>query len=281
LTKRRKREFTVETALLNHISIVLVEPQHPGNIGAVGRAMKNMGLSTLILVSPLADPRSAEALHMAIRGADILEQCQVVSSLEEAIAPVSLVVGTSVRPGRTRYPVYTPRAAVPHILSVAQHNQVAIVFGPERSGLTNTQLDLCHFLVRIPSSEQFPSLNLAQAVMILCYELYYACSAESYSFSPRGELAPTAKVERMYGELKALLLKVGFLDPNNPERIMRALRRLFGRTGLTAREVSIFRGIIDQIEWYSERRHHRTPMTSDLRKENSPCIETTPEHHNP
>ncbi len=243
--------------------------------------MKNMGLSNLILVAPLADPRSPEAMSMAVKGTDILEQCKVVSSFTDAIAPMHLVVGASCRAGKGRHPVYTSREIVPKILSTAQQNQVALVFGPERSGLTNTQLDLCHLLVRIPSSEAFPSLNLAQAVLVLCYELFYAIYEEQREYTPIGELADTSKIERMYGELRALLLKVGFLDPHNPDRIMRALRRLFGRAGLTDREVRIFRGIIDQIEWYSERRHHTAAMKGDLGEKQGIGIEPTPKDTNP
>ncbi|RMF83832.1 MAG: RNA methyltransferase [Nitrospinota bacterium] len=267
----------VDQSLLTNIQVVLVEPQHPGNIGAVARAMKNMGLSRLVLVNPPENFRGQEAVRMALNGADILEKAQTFSSLEAAIAPMGLVIGTSCRPGKERFPVYTPREIVPRVLATARTNRVALVFGPERSGLCNEHLDLCHLLVRIPSSEAFPSLNLAQAVMVLCYELYAACAQESIPPASCMVPADTVQVEQMYADLQDFLLQIGFLDPQNPQRIMRALRRLFGRAGLTSREVSILRGIIRQVRWYSERGHQTATRSRDLGTERLPPVETTAE----
>lgn len=267
----------MDQSLFTNIQVVLVEPQHPGNIGAVARAMKNMGFSRLVLVNPPEDFGGQEAVRMALNGADILVKAQIFSSFEAAIAPMGLVIGTSCRPGKERFPVYTPREIVSRVLATAQTNQVALVFGPERSGLCNEHLDRCHLLVRIPSSEAFPSLNLAQAVMVLCYELYTACVQES--ILPTSSMVPadTAQVEQMYADLQDFLLQIGFLDPQNPWRIMRALRRLFGRAGLTPREVNILRGIIRQARWYSERGHQTAARPRDLGAEGFPPVETTAE----
>jgi TrmH family RNA methyltransferase len=278
---------------LQNITIVLVRPQYAGNIGSVCRAMKNMGLSRLILVSPGQDPQSAEARMMATSAKDLLHKTKIFSSLEEALQGFRWIAGTSARKGIHRGPFISPREISPEILQHARSIPVAILFGPEDRGLMNRELDPCHALIRIPTHPGLSSLNLAQAVMVMGYELYLASLAELENWergirpksrrvqgspalhvarggmrnakrvrkekadSSSGLPAPLAefqKMEKMYAHLEQLLLRIGFLDSNNPKRIMHTLRRIFGRAALGDRDVAILRGIFRQLEWYAT--HH-------------------------
>jgi len=240
---------------LQNISIVLVKPQFAGNMGSVSRAMKNMGLSNLILVSPAQDPLSPEAKMMATSAQDVLRKAAVFPSLEEALAGFRWVAGTSARQGRLRGPFVSPREICPEIIALARVIPVAILFGPEDKGLSNLELAPCQALISMPTHQHLRSLNLAQAVMILCYELYLASlsGAGGGSFAS-GRLPKTAefqRIEGMYAHLEDLLLRIGFLDPKNPKRIMHTLRRIFGRAHLSDRDVAILRGIFRQLEWYA------------------------------
>ena len=256
--------------LLRNITIVLVRPQYAGNIGSVCRAMKNMGLSRLILVSPEQDPLSAEARMMATSAKDILHKAKIFSSLEEALQGFRWIAGTSARKGINRGPFISPREISPEILQHARSIPVAILFGPEDRGLTNRELDPCHALIQVPTHPGLSSLNLAQAVMVMGYELYLASLCElriadcglrngkgkqkgkTYLSSGRlPKLAEFEKIEGMYNHLEELLLRIGFLDPNSPKRIMHTLRRIFGRANLGDRDVAILRGIFRQLEWYA------------------------------
>jgi len=254
---------------LQNITIVLVRPQYAGNIGSVCRAMKNMGFSRMALVSPEQDPLSAEARMMATSAKDLLYKAQSFSSLEEALAGFRWIAGTSARKGVRRGPFISPREISPEILRHARTLPVAILFGPEDRGLTNRDLDPCHALIRIPTHPDLSSLNLAQAVLLVCYELFLANLEEKHKSegartkgkggrkdesSSSGLAAPLAefqKVEKMYAHLEQLLLRIGFLDPKNPKRIMHALRRIFGRAQLSDRDVAILRGIFRQLEWFA------------------------------
>ena len=255
---------------LQNITIVLVRPQFSGNIGSVCRAMKNMGLSNLVLVAPEQDPLSPEGKMMATSAKDLLQKAKVFPSLEEALLGFRWIAGTSARKGRNRGPFISPREICPEILSHARSIPVAILFGPEDRGLTNEELAPCQALISIPTDTSLSSLNLAQAVMLLSYELYLTSLTEMLNAecgmgnekrmgrkqaSPdSGLLPPLAefqKVEKMYAHLEDLLLRIGFLDPKNPKRIMHTLRRIFGRAKLSDRDVAVLRGIFRQLEWYA------------------------------
>ena len=240
---------------LQSITIVLVRPQFAGNIGSVCRAMKNMGLFKLILIAPEQDPLSPEGKMMATSAKDILERASTFASLEEALLGFRWIAGTSARKGRNRGPFISPREICPEIIRHARSIPVAILFGPEDRGLTNEELAPCQALISIPTHSGLSSLNLAQAVLLLSYELYLTSLPESAksSFLPGvlPRLAEFQKVEKMYGHLEELLLRIGFLDPKNPKRIMHALRRIFARAGLCDRDVAILRGIFRQLEWYA------------------------------
>ena len=235
---------------LNSILIILVRPKFPENIGSVARAMKNMGLSRLIVVNGCS-PLHANAYKLASGAEDILERAEEVFTLEEAIYEMGYVVGLTSRRGRERRPDLTPEALAKKLIPLSQKNVIGLAFGSEKEGLTNEELSLCHLCARIPSMESFPSLNLAQAVMVVCYELFKA-SAE-ISKEPV-QLAQGEQLERMFQHMEKTLIRIGFLESNHPKRIMRVLRKLLGRSQMGEREVRIFQGIWSQMDWQLETR---------------------------
>lgn len=240
--------------LLDRIRIVLVAPSHSGNIGGCARAMKNMGLSRLYLVAPDEFP-SAEATARAVGAEDVLDHARICTSLDEAVADCQLVIGTSARGRRIPWPVITPSDAAQRIVRTSAEREVAMVFGRERTGLTNEELDRCQALVNIPTDPRFASLNLACAVQVIAYEIW--CTAESEVWAKvsaekktdaLGEpLATHDEVQRFYGHLEDVLVESGFLDPKNPRLLMRRLMRLFNRVELTNNEVNILRGILTAV----------------------------------
>ncbi len=231
--------------LLDRIAVVLVEPLYPGNVGSTARAMKNFGLRDLRLVHPPLD-RGNEARRMACGSLDILDNARQVFTLDEALDDIEVVVGTTARLGGWRHSVRTPRQAAPDILELAQNNRVALLFGSEDRGLSNEFIQRCQILLNIPSSPAQSSLNLSHAVLLVCYELFSRrFSGEAHT--PR--LAPAERVEDMYRDLMDALTRINFLRPGNPEYWIMAFRRLLGRTGLTEKEVNLFRGICRQIRW--------------------------------
>ena len=235
--------------------VVLVSPQGPLNVGAVARAMKNMGVDDLALVNPFHPPLHPHALLMAQRAKEILERAQVFSSLQEALSPCTLVVGTTRRRGKRRGRMLSPREIAPEIVQASREGKVALVFGPERMGLSNEEIDLCQELVMIPAEEGYGSLNLAQAVMVLLYEVFLAREGMAGERKQRPRSLPSwEELEGMYRHMERVLLQIGFLEGDNPSRMMTALRRIFGRARLDPREVRIIRGIFHQVEWAIGRR---------------------------
>ena len=234
------------------IKIVLVNTSHPGNIGAAARAMKNMGLSSLVLVQPEEFP-SGVAVGRAASALDILEHATVVDSLQEAVADCGLVVGTSARSRSLPWPMLSPEQCAEKIVKEQGQNRAALVFGREDAGLTNEELQLCHFHVQIPSDEKYSSRNLAAAVMVLTYELRKAVlNAEAQQESADDEWdqprATGEQVEHFYEHLEQVLIRVDFHDPDNPRQLMQRLRRLFGRVRIDVMEMNILRGILSNIE---------------------------------
>ncbi|RJG10289.1 tRNA (cytosine(32)/uridine(32)-2'-O)-methyltransferase TrmJ [Pseudomonas cavernicola] len=244
--------------MLQNIRVILVNTSHPGNIGGAARAMKNMGLSRLVLVDPEDFP-SAEAVARASGANDILDNAQVVATLEEALVGCSLVLGTSARDRRIPWPLLDPRecgaAACEH---AGQGAEVALVFGREYAGLTNDELQRCHFHVHIPSDPEFSSLNLAAAVQVLGYEVRMAWLAaqglptkvEKFEVTSvrSGQLATMDEMELFYGHLESTLVAIGFLDPEKPRHLMSRLRRLFGRSAVNKSEMNILRGILTEAQ---------------------------------
>lgn len=234
--------------LLDNISIVLVDTKTPANIGAAARCMMNMGLSRLILVDPPKDTHQ-EARKLAAGAHEIIEKAAVFPALAEALAGHGLVIGTSRHAGRQRKNVRTPREMAMQVLPILAMNRVAIVFGNEVNGLENSELALCHEIVAIPSSDAFQSLNLSHAVIIIAYELFLASGA--YAGRATEQLAPLEETEGFFLQLQETLQTIGFLERDNPERMMFSLRQLFGRARMNSRDVSILRGILSAVDRYS------------------------------
>ncbi|MGI2027359.1 RNA methyltransferase [Endozoicomonas acroporae] len=234
-----------------NISIVLVNPSHPGNIGAAARAMKTMGLSQLCLVAPDEFP-SGTATALASGADDILRNARVCATLDEALADCQFVVGTSARVRGVSLPLVDPRACARSIIDEAVTHKVALIFGREDKGLTNDQLRRCHLQVHIPTNEEFSSLNLGAAVQVLCYELrmMQLLSADALEMpEPRShELANMEDMERYYDHLYQVLLEIGFLDHSSHEKIMAKLRRLYGRVRPDRVELSILRGVLSETQ---------------------------------
>ncbi len=231
-------------SLFEHISIVLVESKTPANIGAAARCMMNMGMSRLVLVDPPVDPNK-DSFKLAAGADEILKQARVVPTLEDAITGQHMVIGTSRHEGRLRRNIRSPRAMSEHIASFVRGNNIAVVFGNEVNGLTNDQLALCHEIIAIPSSDAFPSLNLSHAVMVVVYELFIALHAAVPSASR--ELASAEDLHQFYRHLQDTLQTIGFLERDQPDRMMFSLREIFNRSLLGSREVKILRGILSVI----------------------------------
>jgi tRNA/rRNA methyltransferase len=231
---------------LDSISILLVRPKFHENIGSVARAMKNMGLSRLIVVNGCS-PLHPNAYKLASGAEDILERAEEFFTLREAISEMGCVVGTTSRGGKERHPLLTPETLAKKLIPLSLKNSIGLVFGSEKEGLTSDELFLCHLYVRIPSMESFPSLNLAQAVMVVCYELFQA----SLEIPKQPiQLAQAEQLERMFEHMEKTLIQIGFLDSNHPKRIIRVLRKLFGRSQMDEREVQILQGIWSQMDRY-------------------------------
>jgi tRNA (cytidine32/uridine32-2'-O)-methyltransferase len=234
--------------MLNNIRIVLVDTSHPGNIGAAARAMKNMCLQRLYLVSPHQFPH-AEASSRASGADDLLGAARVVSSLDEALIGCRLVVGTSARARSVNWPVVSPREAAAKLLAESYAGDVALVFGRERSGLSNSELDRCTFLVHIPTNAAYSSLNLGAAVQVLSYEVYQAYLGGQGDIDqvPR-DLATADMLQSFHCHLEQALNDVGFTDTRQSEKLLRRLRSLFQRARLDKDEINILRGILSAMQ---------------------------------
>jgi tRNA/rRNA methyltransferase len=243
-------EMVTKALCIEDIRIVLVRPQGQMNIGSVARAMKNAGLKELALVDPAGPPIHPDARLMAVGAHDILEDALIFTHLADALAECTWVIGTTRRGGKRREGVIDPRQMAAEIAEIIQRNKVAVVFGPEDRGLSNRDLDLCQRLVTIPAHEEYGSLNLAQAVMIVSYEIYLA-SQQKKGSTPGKKLATSAELEGMYRHMEEALLRIGFLEQNNPKRMMAVLRRIFSKAQLDPREVQVLRGICRQVNWYA------------------------------
>jgi len=235
---------------LNNIAVVLNRPRIPENIGAAARAMMNMGVRRLIVV----DPQNCEldrvcklATHAAL---DVVEQMEVVPDLKAALNDFHYVVGTTARLGGERRTISIPAKLAEKLVPISENNRIAILFGPEDRGLTNEDIRNCHFLVNIPTAD-FSSLNLAQAVMIICYEMFRYTTQKPKESMPR--LANRFELDSMYAVLQDVLTRISFINPQNPDYFMNNFRQFFSRLPLRAKEVQIIRGICRQIDWYGKK----------------------------
>jgi tRNA (cytidine32/uridine32-2'-O)-methyltransferase len=233
------------------IRIVLVETSHPGNIGGVARAMKNMSLERLTLVTPRLFPHS-DATARASGADDILAGATLCDSLQQALEGCSLVFGASARRRTISWPLVDARECGRMAVAGGTVGEVAVVFGREHSGLTNEELEQCNYLVHIPSNPVYSSLNIAAAVQVIAYEIMMAAGGGAMEPAPKrseNELPATADdIERFYVHLEESLVQIGFLDRDNPRQLMRRLRRLYNRAGLSRNELNILRGILTAVD---------------------------------
>jgi TrmH family RNA methyltransferase len=227
------------------VRIVLIEPSHPGNIGSVARAMKNMGLSDLVLVRPRAFPHE-QATALAAGAEDLLAAARVVGAVPDAVSDCGFVAATTSRPRSFHWEFATPREVAGRIVALAPTARAALLFGSERYGLANEDLQYCNVLVRIPANAEYCSLNLAMAVQLLAYEIFIAREAPQSIVQLEAPLATGAELEYFYTHLSDVLRKVRFEDRTN--HLMERLRRLFNRAQLDQNELNILRGILSAIE---------------------------------
>ena len=234
-------------SLISNLRIVLVETSHPGNIGAVARAMKNMGLSNLYLVSPKIFP-SAEATVRASGADDILCSARVCQTLDEAIDDCRLVIGASARSRTIAWPEVAPDACAELIVNSIANTHSALLFGRENSGLSNEELDRCHYLLKIPTNPDFSSLNLASAVLVVAYELFRYSEKPRSCVGPEQPYANAGQIESFFQHLYQTLCELNFVHPDRSRSIMRRLRRLFNRTRLEKKEIDILRGVLSAAQ---------------------------------
>lgn len=232
------------------VRIILVETSHPGNIGATARAMKNMGLTELVLVAPKQFPHE-KAFFRAASAEDVVHQARVVETVDEAIADCQLIIGTSARDRRIPWPMLNPDACGEKVSAASEAgHKVGLLFGREASGLKNEELQKCHYHVNIPTGKAYSSLNLAMAVQVITYEILQARlnsnsgEAEDVWDMP---LADAAGVEHFFDHLERTLIEVGFHDPDNPRQLLTRFRRLFNRVHMDQMEVNMFRGFLSAI----------------------------------
>lgn len=260
-------EQEINTSLFTRLRFVLIGTSHPGNIGAVARAIKTMGFGELVLVKPRFDDalQQAEAIAFASGAQDVLNATRVVETVEEALLGCNFAAAVSARLREFSPPITTPRAFANQIASQIASNtslQAAIIFGNERYGLPNEVVQNCNVLVNIPANPDYSSLNLAQAVQVLAYEARLAAldagAVPEKNAAPRpgfqGETASLEQIEGMYEHLQQGLVAIEFLNAENPKKLMPRLKRLFGRTQLETEEVNILRGIARQMQVFGKKR---------------------------
>lgn len=264
--------MNISRSLLENVAVVLNAPKYPENIGAAARSCYNMGISELILCRdsyPEREPMAKMATHNA---AHLIDSMQYHTTLEDALAPFSFVVGTTARTGRKRTIERTPRDVISELLPLLYNNKIAFLFGPEDRGLTNDDLKYCHYTSSIPTAD-FSSLNLAQAVAIHCYELYYAIVEQTRAAAAVPEFASTFQLEGMYHHVEEALLKIDFLNEKSHNYWMRNIRNFLGRIRLTAKDANIVRGVCRQFLWYQENRVPLNSKVNEERKQNNSAID--------
>ncbi|ATG75943.1 tRNA (cytosine(32)/uridine(32)-2'-O)-methyltransferase TrmJ [Zobellella denitrificans] len=233
--------------MLEQIRIVLVNTSHTGNIGSAARAMKTMGLGDLCLVDPVSPP-DGQAVALAAGASDILANARIVPTLAEAVADCGLVIGTSARSRTWSWPMLDAREAGEKAMAEAPRHRVALVFGRERTGLSNEELQQCHYHVAIPANPEYSSLNLAMAVQTLSYEVRMAWLARDSHPVAEQEYPLSADLERFYAHLEQTLLDTGFIIKPHPGQVMTKLRRLFNRARPESHELNILRGILTSVQ---------------------------------
>jgi len=235
--------------MLSNIRIVLVQPSHPGNIGSAARAMKNMGLEHLFLVNPKQFPHQ-EAYYRSSKADDILDRAQVVQTLDEALIDCGLVLGTSARTREMPQPLLSVRDAANKVMTEFKNINTAVVFGPERTGLENADLQKCQYHIQIPTVEDFSSLNLAMAVQVIAYELFVANLENQSMESSVDEIKNLATAEQLDGlfqHIEKAMLHSEFLNPKNPRRLMPRIRQIIHRAHIDRDDLDLLRGMMSSI----------------------------------
>ncbi|TQP02187.1 tRNA (cytosine(32)/uridine(32)-2'-O)-methyltransferase TrmJ [Vibrio cholerae] len=236
--------------MLERVQVVLVGTTHSGNIGSAARAMKVMGLSQMVLVDPQCQV-DAQAIALAAGASEIALNAQIYPTLEAAVADCGLVVGTSARSRTLEWPMLEPRECGEKLISEANQHSVAMVFGRERTGLTNEELQLCHYHVCVPANPEYSSLNLAMAVQLLSYEVrmaYLALQQSSQSSTLQEEYPRHQELERFYAHLEQVIMQTEFISAQQPGQVMNKLRRMFTRARPEAQEINILRGILTSVQ---------------------------------
>lgn len=243
---------------IDNVYIVLVEPQGPLNIGSVCRAMMNFGFSNLRLVNPCSDYLSGDAKRMSLKAVKYIYEAGKFSTLEEALVDCNYAFGTTRRFGKYREDFLLPESAAKKVISIPDDAKIALVFGREDCGLHTSELDLCQHFITIPTSDEYPSMNLAQAVTLCMYEISKLVECEKNSTIEDFTPAPGKEVEQMLLHMRRTLLDIEYLDKSNPDHILRTFRRIFGRAALNDRDVRVLHGLWSRIDWVEgERRKNQ------------------------
>jgi tRNA/rRNA methyltransferase len=251
----QKEKMPTECTLSDRIYVVLVEPQSPGNVGMVCRAMKNMGLRHLRLVKGCRTDHS-DARRFAVSARDLLDAAVRYESLAEALVDIEIPVATTRRIGKYRQETMSPPELAAKLQEKMGQGSAALVFGREDNGLTTDELALCRWQATVPTSEEYGSLNLAQAVLIFSYEVTRGLL--SGVTTPLREMSTTGEMEELYRHMEKTLLEIGFLDEANPKHLMRTLRRILARAEMDSREVAVLRGMMSQMAWATDDSKRKT-----------------------
>jgi TrmH family RNA methyltransferase len=245
---------------LEAVRVVLVSPIYGGNVGSVCRAMMNMGLRELVIAAPREEFNTFDAVRWSYRAREIWDNRREVATLAEAVADCQCVAGTSGKEGLYRSVTRTPREWAPDFLQAAANGPVALVMGTEDNGLSNDDVALCTQLIRIPSSEDYPSLNLSHALMVCAYELFVSAGVYEPPVDPV-PAAPSELRERMFAQWREALLKIGFMEEPKANHMMMAIRRILSRGHLSAIDAKIMLGVARQTSWYANQ--HRPAAEAD------------------
>lgn len=238
-----------------NLSIILVKPQGPLNIGSICRSMMNFGFSKLRLVDPCQEYLSLDAKKMAMGAFKILEQAELFDDLPSALHDIHIAFGTTRRFGKYRKNFYTPSTAAEQINAIDDTTNAALVMGTEDSGLETKDLELCQHFITIPTHADYPSMNLSHSLSILIYEIAMKSDAGKRFHDPIPQpLAPGKDIEHMFDHMRKTLQDIDFLDPQNPDHILRTFRRLFGSASLTPRDINIIQGLMSRIDWTESQR---------------------------
>lgn len=238
--------------------VILVAPQGPINIGSVCRTMKNFGFTRLRLVNPVESYKNLSAKKMALTAFHILEDAELFDSLEAALADIHVAFGTTRRFGKYRKNFFTPSGAAEKINATDDQTRFAMVMGPEDTGLETKDLDLCQHFITIPTHDAYPSMNLSHSLAVLLYEVSLKSDLGKKFYDPAPKKPATGQeMESLFGHMRKTLLDIDYLDPQNPDHLLRTFRRIFGDAGLTSRDIRIIRGLMSRIDWTEAQRRKK------------------------